>query len=151
MFASCSTMKQSIVKNQKFTEKNASNLLNNNGNVFYLYSTYSTFSTIWTYRNDSIEIYRLSKGKLKNKEIYKNTGISSFTIPSIKDLDSDNNKCGLVLDGDILGFEFNKNTPQKLHSQITTDLECFKTQKYKSDFLNKLVEDVNTYKMWDSE
>jgi hypothetical protein len=149
IFTSCSTMKQSIVKNKRLTEKKATFLLNSNGNVFYLYSTYSTFSTVWSYRNDTIEIYRLAKGKLINKEEYKNAGITSFKKPSIKDLDSDINKCGIVLDGDIFGFEFNKNTPPNLYNQITTDLECFKTQKYQSQFLNKLVEDVNTYKLWD--
>lgn len=148
IFTSCATMKHSIMKNQKYTNKYIINLLNNNDNVFYLYSTYSTFSTVWTYRNDSIEIYRLAKGKLKNKEMYKNAGIKSFQMPSIKDLNIDIDKCGLVLDGDILGFEFDKNNPEKSHSQITTDMECFKTQKYKSDFLNKLIEDINTYKMW---
>lgn len=146
MFSSCSTMKQSITKNQKNTNKNITNLLKNNDNVFYLYSTYSTFSTVWTYRNDSIEIYRLAKGKLTSKEIYKNKGIKSFQIPSIKDLNSDIDICGLVLDGDIIGFHFDKN-----HNQITTDIKCFKTQKYQSDFLNKLVEDINTYKMWNIE
>lgn len=151
MFTSCSTMKQAISKNQKNTNKYITNLLKNNDNVFYLYSTYSTFSTVWTYRSDSIEIYRLAKGKLISKEIYKNTGIKSFQIPTIKDLNSDIDKCGLVLDGDIIGFEFDKNKPEKNHNQITTDIKCFKAQKYKSDFLNKLVEDITIYKMWNIE
>lgn len=62
-FVSCSTMKQNISKNNKSTNKLTSSLLDKNGNVFYLNSTYTTFSTVWTYSKDKLEIYKLAKSK----------------------------------------------------------------------------------------
>ena len=54
-------MQYNINKNNKFTEKHISNLLQKNGNIFYLFSTYSTFSIVWTYNNKTYKSDFLNK------------------------------------------------------------------------------------------
>jgi len=114
-FVSCSTMKQSITKNKKFTDNLVLSLLEENGNAFYLSSSYATFSTVWTYKGNSIEVYKLVKGKISNKMSYESVGFSNYEIPNNKDLENETKECGYELDGDIFGFrvknelEFNQS------------------------------------------
>ena len=145
---SCSTMQYNINKNNKFTEKHISNLLQKNGNVFYLFSTYSTFSIVWTYNKNGIEIYRLAKGKVFRKEIFSEKEWIQDVKISVEDINNELYKtCSVVLDGD--GFGFKINIDGIIHEdRFAIDIDCMKQQTYKSDFLNKIVYDIKTCKMW---
>jgi hypothetical protein len=145
---SCSTMKQSIQKNNKFTDKTISSLLEKNGNVFYLNSTYIISSTVWTYNKGNIEIYKLSKGKVIEHLTFPDKGVSNYKIPVFEELQLEIKECGYELDGDGFGYRIKRGS--EIHKQdLPIDIKCFTKLKYKSEFSNKIVEDINTYKMWD--
>jgi len=142
---SCSITKHSIHKNNKFTDKTISSLLEKNGNVFWLTSTYATFSTVWTYNKYKIEIYKLANGKISLQQEYSTTNIDNINQISKKEL-FDLDQC-MELDGD--GFCYRIKRDSEIEKQdLPIGIECFTKQKYKSEFLNKIVEDIKTYKLW---
>lgn len=143
---SCSTMKQSIQKNNKFTDKTISSLLEKNGNVFYLTSTYATFSTVWTYHKDKLEIYKLAYGKISLQQEYSTTSIDNINQISKEEL-FELDQC-MELDGDGFGYRIKRGSEIE-KQDLPIGIECFTKLKYKSEFLNKVVEDINTHKMWD--
>lgn len=148
LIVSCSTMKHNISKNNKYTERVINSLLKSNESVFYLNSTYSTFSVVWFYKEDSIEIHRLANGKTIEKLSFPNNGVLKYDVPTLKDLNKEIEECGYELDGDGFGFRTKKGTEIE-KQDLPINIECFVKGKYKSDFLNKIVEDIITYKMWD--
>lgn len=141
-------MKNNIQKNNKFTDKTISSLLEKNGNVFYLTSTYATFSTVWTYSKDKLEVYKLAKGKVYEQVNYPDSGIFDYQIPSFKELHSEFQECGYELDGDSFGYRIKRGSEIE-QQDLPIGIECFTKLKYKFEFLNKVVEDINTHKMWD--
>ena len=147
-FSSCSTMKQNIQKNIKFTDKLISSLLEKNGNVFYLSSTYVMSSTVWTYANGKIAIYRLSKGKVIEQRMFFDNGFSDYNIPVIEDLDLEFEECGYELDGDGFGYRI-KSGSEIEKQDLAIGISCFTKMRYRSAFLNKVVNDINTHGMWD--
>ena len=144
---SCSTMQHSIRKNNSFTDKTIALLFQKTENVFYLKSTYATFSVVWIYDKDKIEIYRLAKGKVYERTEYPNNGIADFQIPTFKELDLDIKKCPFVLDGDGFGYRIKRGSEIE-QQELPIDIECLIKNKYQSEFLNKIVADIITYKMW---
>lgn len=144
-FMSCSTMKHYIQKNSKLTDETISSLLEKNGNVFYLRSTYVTISTVWTYSKDRLEIYKLAKGKISLQQEYTTTSIDNINQISKEEL-FELDQC-MELDGDGFGYRIKRDSEIE-QQDLPISIECFTKRKYKSDFLNKVVEDINTYKMW---
>ncbi len=150
LLVSCSTVKTGTKRNHKITKKLVASLFEEKGNVFYLTSTYATFSRIWTYSKEKIEIYRLANGKVYKQEEFDKTEsalskVNSFSRESIFELDS----C-MELDGDGLGFKI-KVANQITEEELPIEINCLKKSKYKSDFLNTLVDDINTYELWEVE
>lgn len=144
LLVSCSTMKNSIQKNQKKAETVFSKLLEENGNAFYLTSSYATFSTVWSYRDHQIVVYKLGSGEVSSKqEFVIKDQMSSFSKTTLFELDS----C-MELDGDIFGFKI-KEEDNLIQEDLPISIECFKKGKYQSDFLNKIVRDITNCKMWD--
>ena len=146
---SCSTMQYNINKNNRFTEKQINSLLQKNGNVFYLSSTYATFSTVWTYNTSEIEVYKLTKGKLSKKETFSKKEFIQPTIQSLQDIEKEfYQKCALELDGDSFGFRI--CIDDNIHKKdYAVDINCLKKEAYKSEFLNKIVNDIKTCNMWE--
>lgn len=143
---SCSTTKHNIQKNNMQTNKIIKSLLDKNGNVFYLNSTYVISSTVWSYIDNNIEIYTLSKGNTVSQLTFTEEGISNYNPPIFKDF-NEFKKCGYELDGDSFGFRIKRNS--KLEQQdFPINIECFTKQKYTSEFLNKITKDIDTYKLW---
>jgi len=122
-----------------------SSLLRKNGNVFYIKSSYATYSTVWTYIDGKIKIYRLVNGKVSMQNEFPDKRISDYKIPVIPDKEVKN--C-YELDGDILGFKINEND-QLLQKDFPVNIQCFTNEKFSSLFLNKLVEDISSYKLED--
>lgn len=141
---SCSTMKHNILINKKFTDEKISYLLEKNGNVFYLSSTYATFSTVWTYSKDKIEVFKLSNGKISFNEEYSTMSIENIDQISKQEL-FELDQC-MELDGDNFGYRI-KRTIEIEKEDLPIDIECFTKLLYKSKFLNKVVEDIKTYNM----
>lgn len=145
---SCSTVKQNITKNNRSMDKLISSLLDKNGNAFYLTSSYANFSTVWSYGEHDIEVYRLASGKPFEHQTFPDTGFSKYEIPTRKELDIEIQDCGYELDGDGFGFRLKGGSEIK-QQDLPISIECFTKLKYESEFLNKIVEDINNYKMWD--
>jgi len=147
-FVSCSTMQHNIRKNSNFTEKTISSLLEKNGNVFYIRPDLGTFSTVWTYSEGKIEIYKLVKGKVSERREYLNSGFSDYQIPTSKELGLDiGTYCGFVLGGELFGFKIKRGLEIQDFGW-GFDIKCLTNNTYQSDFLNKIVADINTYNMW---
>lgn len=141
-------MKHNIGKNNKFTDKTISSFFKKNGNVFYLNSTYIMSSTVWTYSNGNIDIYKLSKGKVIEHLKFIDKGIANYVVPVDSELHWEFKECGYELDGDGFGYQIKKSSGIE-QQDLPIDIKCFTKLKFKSAFLNKIVEDINTYKMWD--
>lgn len=147
-FMSCSTMKHNIRKNDKFTDNTISSVFKENGNVFYIRATHSTFSTVWTYNDNKLRVYKLANGKIREKNDYSDKGISDYQVPTFKELHSEMKECGYELDGDSFGFKIEKG--EQLEQQdLPINIECFTQSKYNSEFLKKVVADINIHKIWD--
>lgn len=146
---SCSIMKNNIQKNNKFADKTISSFLEKNGKAFYITSTYSTASVVWTYNKNGIEINKLVKGKVVRKEFFPVKETWQFDAFAFRDIETElYQNCGLELDGDLFGFSlYADNTIRK--EDFAVDIGCLKTKTYQSGFLNKVVEDINAYMMWD--
>lgn len=144
IFTSCSTMKQNINKNHKKTLAQMETLFSNNGNSFSLNSTNLVLSTVWTYTNESIFIYRLVKGKLVKQETYSLKESTKFKY----DFKDELMQSGCIeLDGDEFSFK-GKNDIEIETQNLPINIKCFTQKQYQSQFLNKIVEDINTYKLW---
>jgi len=143
LFTSCSTMRNGIKKNDTLTDKTIESLFSDNGNVFYIRSSYSTFSTVWAYKSDKIEVYNLANGKIAEKSSHDATNYIN-KVPKERVFEVDN--C-MELDGDIIGYKvsFDGN---KYQEDFPVSMKCFLDQKYKAQFLNTLVKDVKMYKLW---
>ncbi len=143
---SCSTMKHNIQKNNTQTDKIIEYLLDKNGNVFYLNSTFVPFSTVWTYSKDKLEIYKLVNGKIISQQEYFTTSIDNINQISKEEL-FELDQC-MELDGDGFGYRIKRGSEIE-QQDLPIGIDCFTKLKYKSEFLNKVVEDINTHKMWD--
>jgi len=105
-------------------------------------------STVWTYGNNKLEVYKLAKGKVLEESTFPNNGLVNYELPTFKELDTEFNECGYELDGDVFGYRIQKASEVE-QQDLPINIECFTKGKYKSDFLSKIAEDIKTYKMWD--
>ena len=143
---------QAIRRNNRFTQKFTNRVLKERGNVFYLSTTYSKFSKVWTYTPNSIIIYTLKGGRVKERLVVSDSdlgNINEIPLPLIDDSEVYyNNDCPLVIDGDVFGYDikqFNKVEKQALAININ---ECLLNKKFKNDFFNKVINDIISYKLW---
>lgn len=144
---SCSTM-HSIKRNQKCTAKQVDYLYQNNRNAFYLGSTFANFSTVWTYSEDKIVIYRLQKGKIKEKQIFEGKELMQYNEESLRDMKKELERIGAwELDGDLFGLSI--EIERKRHDvAYPINIIYLKQGKYNSIFLNKIINDMKKYEMW---
>ncbi len=137
---SCSTAHQ-INSNNKATSRIVSSLLEKNGNVYYLQSTYSKSSVIWTYREDGIEIYRLLSGKLssqKHIKTDKNNNALFLNMEDLAELDD-----YLELDSDILGIQ-----TRRIQQEYPVCFDCILKGSLHSKKLNSLIQDIIYFELW---
>jgi hypothetical protein len=134
-----------IMSDKTKSKKLINQLLERNGNSFYISSTHVTVSFVWSYSGNTVTIYKLSKGKIvETKELAINSnikGIENLSEQKIQELDA----C-MELDGDIFGFRLKKDG-KVIEQDLPVNLECFTRNRYKSDFLNKIVADINNYQI----
>lgn len=146
---SCSTMQHNIKRNQTLTQKQVNYYHQKNGNAFYLSSTYASFSVVWTYYTDRIEIYKLQKGKVNQKQVFPEKEWIKYAEVALEDIEKElYQKCALELDGDNFGFRIVIDG-KTYNTDYAVDINCLKTDKYKSEFLNKITNDIKTHKMWE--
>ena len=126
-------------------KKLVTQLLESNGNVFYIRSTYIIISYVWSYSENEIIVYELKKGKIENEKRISIKEKPNWIIPLFEkdlfELDS----C-MELDGDMFGY-WHKNGENVEQRDLPINLKCFRQGKYKSDFLNKVVNDLNDYQI----
>lgn len=136
---SCSTVHQ-INSNNKATSRIVSSLLEDNGNVYYLQSTYSKSSVIWTYREDGIEIYRLHSGKLSSQKHLKTNDYNTLLLnmEDFAELDD-----YLELDGDILGVQ-----NRRMKQEYPVCFDCILKGSLNSKKLNSLIQDIISLELW---
>lgn len=151
LLVSCSATNYVIKKNRYLTNKEVELLFQKNGNAFYLSSTYSYFSFVWSYNEDSVEIFRLRKGIIKQKQVFKEKENIQYAGFSLEDIETElYQKCALELDGDEFGYIIDYNG-KRFKADFAVNINCLKQQKYNSVFLNKIINDINYYKMWDNK
>lgn len=148
LFESCSSTKYYMNKNKHITVKQINKIYKQNGNVYYLYSTYSNNSNIWTYSENRMIIYLLKNGRINNKQVFY--GINAIDCPqlSINELRKDlYSKCALELDGDCFGFMISV-AGDKREASFYVGINCLKHVEFESCLLNRIVGDINKYGLW---
>jgi hypothetical protein len=139
----CSSMKQSIRRNQKATSNQIEKLVLQNGNAFCISATNSTATTLWSYSDDIIIIYRLLNGKLVKEESHSAVNTKEFTC----DFEDELFESGCIeLDGGGLHIKFKTDSTIETHD-FPINTKCFTQRKYNSVPLNNLVSDINTYNL----
>jgi len=127
------------------SKKLISHLIESNGNVFYVSSTHLSISFVWSYSDNEVVIYKLSKGKVVNTKVLStNVKLIWTELPS-KEEQYELDPC-IELDGDIFGCKFKKDGKVE-QLDLPISLECFARGKYKSDFINKVANDIITYQI----
>lgn len=131
--------------NKSENKKLVSQLLESNGNAFYVRSTNIIISFVWSYSDKEVFVYKLSKNKIIDKRVVlikdKPNWHKQCSTKELSELDT----C-MELDGDMFGFKLKKDG--KVEEQnLPINLECFKRRKFKSDFINKVVNDINAYQI----
>jgi len=146
---SCSTIKGDIKRNNNKTDKWVNYLVRKNGNAFYVTSTYSTYSTVWSYVNNQIMIYRITSGKILKEETYARNSNFINKLPSHKQLDKELfEKCGYELDGDFFGFKIKKDN-SLIEENFSINLECIKNGKYNLFFFSEISRDITAFNLWE--
>lgn len=146
---SCSTMHFAIRRNNNLTSRQVSHLYKENGNAFYLSSTYSSFSVVWTYDEDRIEIYRIKKGRIKEKQVYCGKEMISFSGVDIKDIENAiYQNFALELDGDAFGFIIRIGS-ETCKENFAIDINSLKQRHEYPAFLERVINDIRVYKMWE--
>ena len=139
----CSSMKQSTRRNQKATSNQIEKLVLQNGNAFCISATNSTATTLWSYSDDKIIIYRLLNGKLVKEESHSALYTKEFTY----DFEDELFESGCIeLDGVGLHIKFKTDSIIETHD-FPINTKCFTQRKYNSIPLNNLVSDINTFKL----
>lgn len=127
------------------SKKIVNQLLENNGNAFYISSSHVLVSFVWSYSDNKINIYKLSGNKiLEINNLPINESGNFFKQLSKEEL-YEIDKC-MELDGDMLGYKFKKDGVLEQHD-FPVNIDCFMQQKFKSNFLNKIITDINTYQI----
>jgi len=131
---SCST--QNYNRNLKMK------LFQENGNVFYMSSTYAWREIIWSYTKDKIIIYELStKGrilKIRSELLRENTSVFE-DIQNTYEI----NEC-IELDDDYLGYKILKEQ-QVIEKEFLVNIKCFLKNINEIEFFNKIRSDMLKY------
>jgi len=140
---SCSTTNR--LYNKRENKKLVSQLFESNGNAFYVRSTNIVISFVWSYSDKEVFIYKLSKNKIIDKRVLLITGKPNWhKQPSNEEL-YELDTC-MELDGDMFGYKL-KIDGKVEEQDLPINLECFTRGKFKSDFINKVVKDINVYQI----
>lgn len=122
-----------------------SNLYMDNGNVFYMTSTYMDRKIVWSYSNNKISIYTLtSKNRILDKReelVEKQMDFSNINLNDNYEMD----KC-MELDGDFLGYQIKQNGVIRSR-EYPVNAKCFISNKYKDILYNKLKDDMIKYNL----
>ena len=153
---SCSTFKQSMLErksaiNNKLTENKAEELYYRNGNVFYITSTYSSSSTIWTYHDNKLTIFKLVNAKIVKETTQIDNEWRKINLEqSYFREDIENNTNSNVLDGEILCIKLRIGT-EHLEESYCIDINRFIEANFNSVFMKKLVQDIKNYVLFNSD
>ncbi|MGM9769450.1 MAG: hypothetical protein ACI3Y6_01875 [Candidatus Cryptobacteroides sp.] len=148
LIQSCSTMYY-VQKNHSQTASQVRHLYKKNGNAFYLSSTYATFSTVWTYNEDKIVIYRIINGKITEKQVFNRSEIMSFSKLDNKEIENAiYTNCASELDGDDFGYII-RCGDEIYQKSYGVCICCLKQRHEYPAVLESVIDDIRNYKMWD--
>ena len=120
-------------------------LFQENGNVFYISSTYAKREIVWSYTNDKIIIYETTK---KGKILKKRSEFSeqkSFLFDNSANIEA--NQC-IELDDDYLGYKIQTPNGQLFSKEHLLNIECFlKTPQNITFFLDSLKNEMIKHKI----
>lgn len=120
-------------------------LFQENGNVFYISSTYyAKREIVWSYTNDKIIIYETT---IKGKILKKRSEFSqqkSFLFDNSANIEA--NEC-IELDGDYLGYKIQTPNGQLFSKEHLLNIECFLKTPQNITFLNSLKNEMIKHKI----
>jgi hypothetical protein len=150
IFSSCSTSNKVIIRNNKLTDKLIHKIYTNNENVFFLRSSNATFSTLWSYVNNEIVIYKLANGKVISKKTHvsSNDKLDHIDLSNFNEINMDSAVCEYLLDGDLFGFIL-KDNDNIIDKSFPVEIECLKKAELKSSSMNIIINDIKLFKLWD--
>lgn len=118
-------------------------LFETNKNAFYATSSHIKTALVWSYSNEGIVIYKLSDGAVVDRRMVAITENQEWLIEFSKDDFYELDSC-IELDGDLLGIKVMKDNKTE-EKDLPINLDCTTKKKYNSQFLNKIVSDINTH------
>lgn len=144
---------RSVDDNMDITRETYTSLLEKNGNVFYFKHEYGA-SVVWSYTDEKIVIYNFLRGNLVSyREGFTTTGeFLDLDKETIKELITEIEDSPYIEGAedklrDFFYFKIKLNTGVDERCVWIATGE-FLTKKYKLEVLNKIVEDINTYRIW---
>lgn len=143
---SCSSFKQQIKKNDRFTDDMIGKLFKTNQNVFYARSTNYSFSTVWSFSTDSVKVYELLNGKINGEKAYAALGM--YELIRYPKQESKALVPCMELDGDMLGYKIKRDTTVD-QEDLSVNIKCFIAQKHDSPIINKMVTDIKDHHLLD--
>ena len=145
---SCSSFHYAVKLNHRKTERFFHLLFERNENAFYVDAAWCNGSVVWSYQENQIEIYKLRNGRIIKKQLFDNEGIHKLSESQFKSLDEEMaEKCPPVLDGDGCGFIIDSDSIV-IQADYSIEVDEMKRQSFESVFLTKVVDDMNTYMIW---
>lgn len=116
-----------------------------NKNAFYATSSHIKIALVWSYSNEGIVIYKLSDGAVVDRKMVLIRENKEWLIDFSKDDFYELDSC-IELDGDLLGMKVMKDNKTE-EKDLPVNLDCATKKKYNSQFLNKIISDMNIYKI----
>ena len=148
LFTACSPMHY-VKVNYNRTERIMNSLYRENKNAFCITSTYMVSSTVWTYEEDMVVVYRLKNGRIREKQTFQEIAPVPFSEDSWEEMKKElSQECPMELDGDLFGAVLEIDHT-KTRYDYPVDINCMIRGNYDSLLLKRLVSDIISYSLWD--
>ncbi len=136
-------------KHHKYCARKCIQLYKKNGNVFFIKSTYCNKSVVWTYCDNTIEIYTLLDNKITQTQTFSTQPLSPpierSAYAQIREEMAQ--KRLWIDDDDSLNFRIDVANGETYGGYYPIDISTLKQGNYQSEFLNRIVQDMITYKI----
>lgn len=146
LLKSCSSVR--VNANHRKTDRLIGQLSKKNNNAFALGSTYYNFSTIWSYDNSTINIYKLTNGHIKERKVIKTNEpfVSSILDTSkINEIDD----C-IELDGDVILIKLKGDFQNEIQI-LPVNIKCFLSkEKIGNSIVQRIKCDIMLYNLSES-
>lgn len=131
-----------VKRNTRFTKKVVNEIFKKKNNVFSISTTYGIYATVWTYDEQSIEVYKILNSKIIDVKKYNCS--DNHLIYQFSNDKFDTFEC-LELDGD--GMYYKIRNEVLINNGIPVNINCFENLELDSPFFRKIAKDIKNYEL----